>query len=377
MLSTLELAKHLIAKSSITPNDEGCQAFISDFLKKLGFEVTVLNRGAVSNIWARLGKEKPLFVFAGHTDVVPPGDWEHWHFPPFVPTVVGNKLYGRGAADMKGGLAAMLNAAQQFLITSPSFKGSLGFLITSDEEGDATDGTIRVVEYLKEEGVKIDYCLVGEPTCEKVLGDTIKIGRRGSLNGKLSIIGKQGHIAYPDLSVNPIQVALPVLSTLYNTNWENCDRPSKLPCTQFQISNLNAGTGATNVIPGVLEVVFNFRFSELVTSAELKEKVEQILQQHGVTYILEWKQVSRPFFLGEGSLSLELTKIIEEKLGVSSKLSTSGGTSDGRFIAEIAHQLIEFGPCNETIHRINEYVDIQDLENLTGVYVELLEHLLR
>lgn len=376
MLSTLEFVKQLIEKASVTPHDEGCQVLISEYLGKLGFEVKFHNVGAVSNLWARLGTAEPLFVFAGHTDVVPAGKLENWRFPPFTPTIHQDRLYGRGAVDMKGGLAAMLVASQRFLEISPEFKGSLGFLITSDEEGDAVDGTARVVEYLKQQGVKIDYCVVGEPTSEKQLGDTIKVGRRGSLNGKLRILGKQGHIAYPKLANNPIQLALPILESLYQMEWDG-GHQGRLPQTVFQISNLNAGTGATNVIPGMLEVLFNFRFSEKVTASELKQKVEQLLQQQGVAYELEWKPESRPFYRGEGELSEVLKQVIEEKLGISSVFSTSGGTSDGRFIAEIADQLIEFGLCNETIHQVNECVDIQDLENLAQIYQALLTRLLR
>lgn len=374
--TTLELAKQLIEKASISPEDAGCQNLIAEYLGKLGFEVEFRNSGSVSNLWARLGKTAPLFVFAGHTDVVPIGSLEDWKFPPFEPTVHEDKLYGRGAADMKGGLAAMLTACQQFLETSADFRGSLGFLITSDEEGDAVDGTVRVVEYLKNQDVQIDYCLVGEPTCEARLGDTIKVGRRGSLNGKLRILGKQGHIAYPHLASNPIQLALPVLEMLYQTEWDD-GRQGRLPRTVFQISNLNAGTGATNVIPGVLEILFNFRFSDVVTGTELKQKVETILQQHGVSCELEWKPESRPFYRGEGALSEGLKQVIQEKMGIDSNFSTSGGTSDGRFIVEIANQLIEFGLCNKTIHQVNESVYVQELEDLSKIYQGLLERLLR
>ncbi len=373
--TTLTLAKTLIEKASVTPQDAGCQPLIATYLEGLGFEVTQLNVGSVSNLWARLGKAAPLFVFAGHTDVVPAGKLEHWSFPPFEPTEHQDRLYGRGAVDMKGALAAMVKATEHFLGKSAKFKGSIGFLITSDEEGDAINGTAKVVEHLKRHDLEIDYCLVGEPTCEKQLGDTIKIGRRGSLNGKLTIIGKQGHIAYPHLACNPIQLAPSVIAALYETQWDN--KPSKLPATVFQASNLNAGTGATNVIPEVLELSFNFRFSEVVTASELKQKVEEILKQQGIRYQLDWKSASEPFYREEGVLSNALEEVIKAKQSISPEFSTSGGTSDGRFIVNIAKQLVEFGLCNETIHQVNENVVTQDLEALTDIYALLLERLLR
>jgi succinyl-diaminopimelate desuccinylase len=371
---TLELAKQLIARPSLTPKDEGCQELMIERLKPLGFEVHRLRFGAVDNFWARRGSAKPLVVFAGHTDVVPTGPTEKWTSDPFTPVVRDGHLYGRGAADMKGSLAAFITAIEDFVGQHPNHQGSIGLLITSDEEGPSVDGTVKVVEWLEARGVKIDCCLVGEPSCVKTLGDTLKNGRRGSLNGTLTVLGKQGHIAYPHLVRNPIHLAAPALAELAGIEW---DRGNEFfPPTSFQISNIHAGTGAENVVPGHLDIKFNFRYSTAVTDDGLKQRVEEVLKRHGLQYELSWALSGRPFLTQPDTLVDALRDAIRTVLGVETTLSTSGGTSDGRFIAPTGSQVVELGPLNATIHQIDECVRVDDLANLSRVYARTLTRLL-
>lgn len=371
---TLELAQQLIARPSVTPDDAGCQELMISRLEPLGFTVHRLRFGEVDNFYARRGEAAPLVVFAGHTDVVPTGPREAWDSDPFMPTVREGLLYGRGAADMKGSLAAFVVAIEEFVATHPDHGGSIGLLITSDEEGPSVNGTVKVVEWLQARGERIDYCIVGEPSCAGELGDTIKNGRRGSLNGRLVVHGKQGHVAYPQLADNPIHRFGPALTELAATEW---DRGNEyFPATGFQVSNLHAGTGAENVIPGQLEAVFNFRFSTAVTDAGLRERVEQVLQRHGLHYDLNWKLSGQPFLTPAGELVAAMRGAIQAELGRATALSTSGGTSDGRFIAPTGAQVVEFGPLNATIHQVNECVAVADLAKLTGVYRRTLAQLL-
>ena len=370
---TLELAMELIRRRSITPEDAGCQNLLAERLERLGFRVERLRFGEVDNLWARLGDDAPLFAFAGHTDVVPPGPVERWQSPPFEPTLRDGCLYGRGAADMKGSIAAMVTACERFLATSRP-AGSIAFLITSDEEGPAVDGTVKVIEQLEKRDEKIDWCLVGEPTCAERLGDTLKNGRRGSLGGRLRVFGKQGHIAYPHLAQNPVHAALPALAELCATEWDRGN--AFFPPTSFQISNIHAGTGATNVIPGELEVLFNFRFSTEVTDAELRQRVESILEAGGFDYALEWTLSGQPFLTPTGRLVDAARAAVGEVTGLEPQLSTSGGTSDGRFIAPTGAEVVELGPLNATIHQIDERVGVQELEQLSTIYQRILDRLL-
>ena len=370
---TLELAMELIRRRSITPEDAGCQNLLAERLERLGFRVERLRFGEVDNLWARLGDDAPLFAFAGHTDVVPPGPVERWQSPPFEPTLQDGCLYGRGAADMKGSIAAMVTACERFLATSRP-AGSIAFLITSDEEGPAVDGTVKVIEFLEKRDEKIDWCLVGEPTCAERLGDTLKNGRRGSLGGRLRVFGKQGHIAYPHLAQNPVHAALPALAELCATEWDRGN--AFFPPTSFQISNIHAGTGATNVIPGELEVSFNFRFSTEVTDAELRRRVESILEAGGFDYALEWTLSGQPFLTPAGRLVDAARAAVGEVTGLEPQLSTSGGTSDGRFIAPTGAEVVELGPLNATIHQIDERVGVQELEQLSAIYERILDRLL-
>ena len=370
---TLELAMELIRRRSITPEDAGCQNLLAERLERLGFRVERLRFGEVDNLWARLGDDAPLFAFAGHTDVVPPGPVERWQSPPFEPTLQDGCLYGRGAADMKGSIAAMVTACERFLATSRP-AGSIAFLITSDEEGPAVDGTVKVVEHLEKRDEKIDWCLVGEPTCAERLGDTLKNGRRGSLGGRLRVFGKQGHIAYPHLAQNPVHAALPALAELCATEWDRGN--AFFPPTSFQISNIHAGTGATNVIPGELEVSFNFRFSTEVTDTELRRRVESILEAGGFDYDLEWTLSGQPFLTPAGRLVDAARAAVGEVTGLEPQLSTSGGTSDGRFIAPTGAEVVELGPLNATIHQIDERVGVQELEQLSAIYERILDRLL-
>ena len=371
---TLELAKQLIARPSITPDDAGCQELMIERLKALGFEIHRLRFGEVDNFWARRGTARPLIAFAGHTDVVPTGPKEKWTSDPFTPTLRDGFLYGRGAADMKGSLAAFVTAIEDFVARHPNHNGSIALLITSDEEGPSVDGTVKVVEWLERRGEQIDYCLVGEPSCVKCLGDTMKNGRRGSLNGQLTVHGKQGHVAYPHLVRNPIHLAAPALAELAATQW---DRGNEFfPPTSFQISNINAGTGADNVVPGHLDLKFNFRFSTAVTEDELKQRVEDTLRRHMLDYDSRWQLSGHPFLTQPGALVDALRIAVKEVLNVDSSLSTSGGTSDGRFIAPTGAQVVELGPINATIHQIDECVRVEDLAALSRIYARTLEELL-
>jgi succinyl-diaminopimelate desuccinylase len=372
--AVVELTRKLIERPSITPADEGCQDLMIASLETLEFEVTRIDVGAVRNFWARRGSLAPLFVFAGHTDVVPPGPESKWRSPPFEPTEIDGVLFGRGAADMKGSLAAMIIATERFLRAERQPAGSIGFLITSDEEGPAVDGTRQVMEYLAREDVAIDWCLVGEPSSTATLGDVVRNGRRGSLNGTLRIIGVQGHVAYPELADNPIHAALAVLEALCKRSWDEGN--DYFPATSFQISNINAGTGAENVIPDELTVMFNFRFNSEQTQETLQRAVIEALDEAGLNHRLEWRLSGMPFITEAGTLTDAVTQSVAAVTGRTPELSTSGGTSDGRFIAPTGTSVVELGPVNATIHKIDEQVVIEDLELLTDIYVELLHRLL-
>ncbi len=374
MSETLELAKRLIARRSVTPEDAGCQELMIERLQAIGFTVERLRFGEVDNFWARRGDAEPLYAFAGHTDVVPTGDEANWKYPPFEPTVDNGVLYGRGAADMKGSLAAMITACERFVEAHPDHKGSIGFLITSDEEGPAMDGTVKVVEHLEARGEKMTGCLVGEPSSTARVGDVIKNGRRGSLGGKLIVRGVQGHVAYPHLAKNPIHLAAPALAELVAAQWDAGN--AFFPATTFQISNINGGTGATNVIPGELEVWFNFRFSTEVTPEELQWQVEAILDKHGLDYNLKWELSGLPFLTPSGALVDAAVKAVQAVTGQTPELSTAGGTSDGRFIAPTGAQVLELGPLNATIHKVDECVSVADLDLLSLMYEHILRELL-
>lgn len=375
MSKTLALTEELIALSSVTPEDKGCQQRLIELLAPLGFECETIQSGNVTNLWARKGQAQPLVVFAGHTDVVPTGPLDQWHSNPFVPTQREGKLYGRGAADMKTSLAAMVVAVEEFTAAHPDHKGSIGFLLTSDEEGPATDGTVVVCERLEERGVQLDYCIVGEPTSTDQLGDVIKNGRRGSMSGRLIIKGVQGHIAYPQLAKNPIHLGAPALAELAAEKWDDGNE-YYLP-TSWQMSNIHGGTGANNVIPGEVTVDFNFRFSTASTVEDLQQRVHAILNKYDFEYDLKWTIGGRPFLTPRGSLSDALTAAIKAETGVDADLSTTGGTSDGRFIARICPQVVEFGPPNASIHKIDEHIEIRFIDPLKNIYRRTLENLLR
>lgn len=374
MSTTLELAKQLIACRSLTPLDEGCLALIGARLEPLGFKLETLRYDNVDNLWARRGSNGPVVCFAGHTDVVPTGPLDQWHSNPFTPTIRDGMLYGRGAADMKGSLAAFVTSIEQFVAAHPGHAGSIALLLTSDEEGIAVNGTVRVVEVLETRGEKMDYCIVGEPTSSTKIGDTIKNGRRGSLSGMLTVKGVQGHIAYPHLAKNPIHLAAPAIAELAAMVWDNGN--TYFPATTWQISNIHSGTGATNVIPGTVEIEFNFRFSTASTVDELKTKTHAILDQHGLNYELTWSLSGKPYLTPRGDLVDAVGAAIKEVAGIETELSTSGGTSDGRFIADICPQVIEFGPLNATIHKLNECVSVTDLDVLSEIYYRTLVNLL-
>jgi succinyl-diaminopimelate desuccinylase len=374
MSKTLELTQELIARPSVSPTDGGCQALMIERLQAIGFAVDSLKFGPVDNFWARRGTGGPVFCFAGHTDVVPSGPLEDWRTDPFVPVIQNGILYGRGAADMKSGLAAMLTASEEFVRRHPSHRGSLAFLITSDEEGPSVDGTRRVVDVLRERGETIDWCLVGEPSSEAQLGDTIKIGRRGSLSGRLTVHGVQGHIAYPHLADNPVHALAPALAELASRTWDQGNE--HFQPTSFQVSNISAGTGAPNVIPGELKARFNLRFSTVQTVDSLKATVEGILKKHHVKYSLEWFISGYPFLTVPGALSEAACRAVSEQLQTCPKLSTGGGTSDGRFIAPMGAQVIELGVINATIHKVNECVKVEDIDRLHHLYLRTLELLL-
>jgi succinyl-diaminopimelate desuccinylase len=371
---TLALTEQLIALSSITPDDKGCQGRLIALLEPLGFVCETIASNGVTNLWARRGSASPVFVFAGHTDVVPTGPVEQWASLPFAPTHRDGKLYGRGAADMKTSIAAMVVACEEFVAAHPDHAGSIAFLITSDEEGPALDGTVIVCQKLEERGETIDYCLVGEPTSAHVLGDMIKNGRRGSLSGKLTIKGIQGHIAYPQLARNPIHQAAPALAELAAERWDE-GNGYYLP-TSWQMSNIHAGTGANNVIPGEVTVDFNFRFSTESTADGLQARVHAILDRHGLEYELRWALSGLPFLTPRGVLSDALSAAIASETGVQTELSTTGGTSDGRFIARICPQVIEFGPPNASIHKIDEHIELRFIDPLKNIYRRTLENLL-
>ena len=372
--STLELTKALISRASVTPEDKGCQELLIERLEAIGFNIERLRFGEVNNLWARRGKDRPLFAFVGHTDVVPPGPLEAWTSPPFEPSVRDGYLYGRGAADMKSGIAAFVTAVEEFVSDNPNHKGSIALLITSDEEGIATDGTVKVVKLLESRNEKIDWCLVGEPSGVKQLGDTLKNGRRGSLGGKLVVKGVQGHVAYPHLSENPIHRFAEPLAKLCAQTWDKGNQ--YFPPTTFQVSNLNAGTGASNVIPGFLEADFNFRFSTESTPDALKSRVQAILDESKLNYELRWSLSGLPFLTPRGKLVDATLEAVKELTGIDGELSTTGGTSDGRFVAPTGAEVLELGPVNATIHRVNECVAVKDLETLSTIYSQLLRNLL-
>lgn len=377
MSSTLELTEALIARPSVTPQDEGCQALMAERLAALGFACETIAEGGVTNLWAlKRGVDGPsgkLLAFAGHTDVVPAGPLEQWRSDPFVPVQRDGRLYGRGAADMKASLAAFVVATEEFVAEHPRHRGSIGMLITSDEEGPARYGTVKVVDLLEARGERLDYCVVGEPTSSDRFGDTVKNGRRGSLSGKLTVRGIQGHIAYPHLAKNPIHLLAPALAELVREQWD--DGNEYFPPTAWQVSNVHAGTGATNIIPGSASVEFNFRFSTATTPNELKARVHAILDAHQLDYELTWNLSGMPFLTPRGELSDALELAIEAETGVRPALSTTGGTSDGRFIARICKQVIEFGPCNASIHKIDEHIEVAHMEPLKNVYRRVLERL--
>ncbi len=371
---TLDLTRALIARPSVTPEDAGCLDLIAARLTPLGFVCERIDGGGVSNLWARRGTAAPLVVFAGHTDVVPTGPLEAWASNPFEPTERDGMLFGRGAADMKSSLAAFVTAIEAFVAAHPQHAGSIALLLTSDEEGDATHGTTLVVETLKARGETLDYCIVGEPTSTATLGDTIKNGRRGSLSGKLTVKGVQGHIAYPQLAKNPIHLAAPALAELAAEVWDEGNE--YFPPTSWQMSNIKAGTGATNVIPGTLEVMFNFRFATVHTADDLKARVHAVLDRHGLDYDLAWTLGGKPFLTPRGGLVAALEGAIRDTLAITPELSTTGGTSDGRFIADICPPVVEFGPVNATIHKLNECIAVDAIEPLSAIYRRTLENLL-
>jgi succinyl-diaminopimelate desuccinylase len=374
MSATLQLCRDLVERASLTPRDAGCQALLCDRLAAIGFKCTDLPYGEVSNFWAERGDEGPILVFAGHTDVVPTGPVEAWDSPPFVATLKDGVLYGRGVADMKGSLAAMIVACERFVAEQPQHAGRIGFLITSDEEGPAADGTVRVMDWLQAQGKHIDWCLVGEPSSSEKLGDVIKNGRRGSLGGTLTVHGTQGHIAYPHLADNPIHRAMPALAALCSEIWDTGN--ASFPPTSFQVSNIHSGTGASNVIPGAMTAQFNFRFSTELTVSDIQQRTTAILDAHSLEYSLDWQISGLPFLTQSGELVAATVASIRDCLQREPELSTAGGTSDGRFIAPTGTQVVELGPVNATIHKLNEAVSAADLDHLTDVYQRLLHRLL-
>jgi len=375
MSKTLNLTKELISKKSITPLDEGCQDLLINHLELLGFKIEQMPFGKVRNFYARKGHEAPLLVFAGHTDVVPTGPEVEWSSPPFEPTIKNDRLYGRGAADMKASLAAFIISIEEFLAENKDHKGSIGLLITSDEEGIAVDGTVKVIEELKNRKEKVDFCIVGEPTCVAKFGDTVKNGRRGSLSAKLKVKGIQGHIAYPELIKNPIHTVAPAIDDLVKTIWDEGNE--YFPKTSWQISNINGGTGATNVVPGFVEILFNFRYSSASTADMLKSRFIEILNKHQLDYDINWQHSGEPYLTEKGSLVNILSDAVEEISGTKPTISTTGGTSDGRFISKLCDQVVEFGPINESIHKIDENVVINDLETLKDVYKLTISKILK
>lgn len=372
--ATLDLAIELISRRSITPDDEGCQALMCQRLEAIGFEIHKLTFGEVENFWAIRGDNGPIFAFAGHTDVVPTGPEENWQHPPFDACIKDGMLLGRGAADMKGSLAAMVTACEDFVAKHPDHKGRIAFLITADEEGPAINGTVKVIEWLENSEIKMEWCLVGEPSSTTKTGDTLKNGRRGSLGCELKVKGIQGHVAYPHLARNPIHQVTPALTELAAEHWDEGN--DFFPATSFQISNINGGTGATNVVPGDVDIVFNFRFSTELTEQDLRQRAEAILDKHGLEYDINWKLSGHPFLTSEGALVEAALASIKTHTGLDSELSTAGGTSDGRFIAPTGAQVLELGPVNATIHKIDECVKADDLDQLHLIYQGILENLL-
>jgi len=374
MSATLELTEDLIRRDSVTPEDKGCQQLLADRLSAIGFEIEHLRFGDTDNIWARRGETAPVFAFAGHTDVVPTGPVENWQSDPFEPEIRDGLLYGRGTADMKGSIAAMVTACERFVAEHSDHNGSIAFLITSDEEGPATGGTVKVIETLEARGEKIDWCLVGEPSSTDKVGDIVKNGRRGSLNGYLTVKGKQGHIAYPHLAENPIHLMTPALTELCSIEWDQGNED--FPPTSFQVSNLNSGTGVTNVIPGTTEIIFNFRYSTESTHEQLQQAVLAVLDKYEFDYDIRWELSGKPFRTASGALVDSVKTAIKSVTGYETELSTSGGTSDGRFIAPTGAQVVELGPLNATIHQIDECVSVADLDTLSDIYQTLLKNLL-
>ena len=374
MSATLELAKALIARPSVTPEDCGCQSMISERLVPHGFSMEPMNSGKVNNVWLRRGDQAPLLVFAGHTDVVPPGPDASWSSAPFEPSIREGRLYGRGAADMKSSIAAMTVACENFVRTHPEHSGSIALLLTSDEEGPAVDGTAKVIEQLQARGEHIDWCIVGEPTSSKTAGDTLKIGRRGSLSATLHIAGIQGHVAYPLAARNPIHDFAPALAELVSIDWDAGNE--HFPATSLQVSNIHAGTGASNVIPGTLKVDFNVRFSTETSSETIQDRVREVLDHHGLDHAVEWHLSGNPFYCRPGRLVQACEKAVQDIVLLKPELSTSGGTSDGRFIAPTGAQVVELGPVNESIHKVNEHIDISELEQLERIYEAVLQELL-
>ncbi|HQZ01635.1 MAG TPA: succinyl-diaminopimelate desuccinylase [Thauera sp.] len=371
---TLTLARELIARPSVTPEDAGCLELIAARLRPLGFVCERIDTGGVSNLWARRGSAGPVLCFAGHTDVVPPGPLEVWKTPPYEPTIVDGVLYGRGAADMKSSLAAFVTSIERFVASHPEHHGSIALLLTSDEEGIATHGTVKVVEALAARGERLDYCIVGEPTSVSALGDMIKNGRRGSLSGTLRVKGQQGHVAYPQLARNPIHALAPALAELAAIEWDQGNE--FFPPTTWQVSNIHAGTGANNVIPGSCELMFNFRFGSVSSADSLKTRFRAVLDQHGLEYVIDWHLSGKPFITGRGRLVAALSGAIKDNLGITTELSTTGGTSDGRFIADICAEVVEFGPVNASIHKVDECIDAAAIEPLSLVYEHTLRALL-
>ncbi|WP_293730229.1 succinyl-diaminopimelate desuccinylase [uncultured Actinobacillus sp.] len=370
----INLAQNLIRRPSISPDDQGCQQMIAERLANLGFEIEWMNFGETTNLWAKHGSTKPLVAFAGHTDVVPTGDESQWQYPPFNAEIVGDMLYGRGAADMKGSLAAMIVAAEEYVKANPNHSGTIAFLITSDEEAAAKDGTTKVVDALMARGELIDYCMVGEPSSSQTLGDIVKNGRRGSITGNLYIQGIQGHVAYPHLADNPVHKAAPFLTELTQYQWDKGNE--FFPPTSLQIANIQAGTGSNNVIPGELYVQFNLRYCTEVTDEIIKNKVAEMLQKHGLTYRIEWNLSGKPFLTKPNKLVKAVVDSLEQIVGITPKLDTGGGTSDARFIALMGGEVVELGPLNATIHKVNECVSVTDLATLGDVYKQMLVNLL-
>ena len=368
------IAKKLIEKKSVTPNDDGCQEYIKNELSGYGFIHENINLEDVKNIWLRKGSKRPLLVFAGHTDVVPPGNIDEWKTEPFVPEVKDNILYGRGASDMKSSISAMISAAQKFVKDNPDHKGSIGFLLTSDEEGPAKYGTQKVIEKFKKDNIEIDYCVVGEPTSSEKFGDTIKNGRRGSLTGYLKIIGIQGHIAYPELAKNPIHIAGSLISELNNYKWDNGNK--YFPKTSFQISSVKSDEVASNMIPRSIDIIFNLRFSSELTQDDIKSNFKNIISKFNCEYEIDWNCSAEPFITSEGKLTKVLQEAIKETVNINSNLSTTGGTSDARFISRHAKETVEFGPLNKTAHKINENINLQNLTDLENIYYKVLSKIL-